>query len=269
MNILIIGCGWLGRIVGDSLVTKGHKVFGTYRSLKSKVEIENLGITPIEIKDNSFSQNSINKYRHPDLVLIFLPAKRNKEAVEYSNTISNLVDYFTGDTRVIFTSSIGIYPKKSGVFNEDYEFIDEEKQSSLYKAETLLKAKFNSNLTILRLAGLIGPNRHPIKQLTGKSIQSSGDVYVHLVHSEDISRVVSTIIAKNSYGNTFNLVYPIKISKKDYYSFIASKYNLKLPSFGKQVEAERVISGHRIEDVLSFEYKLDIGLFNDSLEVNK
>lgn len=269
MNIVIIGCGWLGRIVGESLVKEGHNVFGTYRSEKTKSKIENYGIIPIGIKNDKISQNSISKYGNIDVVLIFLPVNRKEKNVDYSKTISDLIEGIEDNTKVIFSSSIGIYPKKSGVYNEEYVFSEEDKKSPLYLAENLLRVKFKSNLTVLRLAGLIGPNRHPIKQLSEKSIHSSGSSNVHLIHSGDISKVVSKIIENYNYGHTFNLVYPSTISKKEYYKSIAFKYNLKPPFYGEETEAVRIILSNKIVNTIGFEYELDIELFGDRLEINK
>ena len=47
MSTLIVGCGYLGRRVGEELIRRGERVMGTVRSPGRAEEVARLGIEPV------------------------------------------------------------------------------------------------------------------------------------------------------------------------------------------------------------------------------
>ena len=87
-------------------------------------------------------------------------------------------------SKIIFTSSTSVYPQLDIVFDETYDLNQLPGKNSIIEAENVLRAHFSDRLTILRLGGLIGHDRHPIRFLTGRTIAKSGSDKISLIHFE-------------------------------------------------------------------------------------
>lgn len=258
-KIVILGCGWLGKLTGEALIKDGFQVFGSYRSENSKRDIEKLKIEPIHLDLQDISQYSMKFIGDVDYALIMFPPKSSPR---YSENLVQLASYFSAKTKFVFTSSIGVYPKLSGTFNEDSEVLS-EKLSPLVSAENKLRKYLKNRITILRLGGLFGPNRHPIKYIQGKEFEDDGTTPINLIHSSDVTKAIRKIIESDSFGRIYNLVFPDHSQKKEYYSQAAEKLKLSPPKFGSTPSIDRKINGNRIEAETSFRYTFPVSYFTD------
>lgn len=264
VNITIIGCGWLGQQLAASLIDSGQNVRGNYRTSKTKTDLVDLRIEPFkwEIAESDLVQIDQEITSTTDVLIICLPPSC---AEDYPLVLQNLVLQFKDDVLVIFTSSTGIYPKREGVFDETYEFNKQEKDSVLYRAENRLRSLLKNRLTILRLGGLIGPNRHPIKFVSGKTYDDDGSAPINLIDSRDICLLVDFLIENEKFGSLFNVVCPSTLSKRSYYSAIAKELTLESPSYGMISGIQRVVRGDYVENSLGFQYKFDVNKFDTKL----
>lgn len=254
MNITILGCGWLGKIIGEKFIKDGETVFGSYRSLGNQAEISRLGIHPFHLLSSFKPQDNISFYDKADVLCVFLPVSKNEVIDDFISNLIQFVTLFSPKTKIFYTSSIGVYPKREGVFNEAYSFFNEEKNSNLFRVEKALKDNFKNRLSILRLGGLIGPSRHPIKYLAGKNIKDDGTARVYLIQSDDIYRAITQIMQEDKFNSTYNLVHPQVISKKEYYSNCAKKVGLPKPVYGNQKALNRVVLSTKIIHEINFNY---------------
>ena len=254
MNITILGCGWLGKIIGEKFVKDGETVFGSYRDEANEAAINQLGIHPFHLSNSLKPQKVIHYYDNTDVLCIFLPVSKIELIDEFISNLIEFVNLFSPETKIFYTSSIGVYPKKEGIFNEAYSFLDDEKNSNLYHVEEALKGNFTNRLSILRLGGLIGPNRHPINHLAGKKMKDDGSAKINLIHSDDIYEAISRVIQEDKFDSIYNLVYPQIISRKDYYSKYAENVGLSKPIYGTVKALNRLILGAKIEQEVKFNY---------------
>ncbi|MFT6984182.1 MAG: nucleoside-diphosphate-sugar epimerase [Crocinitomicaceae bacterium] len=264
MKITIIGCGWLGIQVGEYLSKQGHSIYGSYRSEAQKEKISKTSINGFNLDLDPNSQISTEITDNTDLLILPLPPIKREDPNYYATVLGNCVLQFPKTTNVIFTSSIGVYPSKEVVFTEAYSFEDDG-NSVVRNAEIELQKHLENRLTILRLGGLIGPNRHPIKSMQGKSISNDGKATVNLIHSEDISRAINSILVKNDFGKCYNLVFPLEISKNIYYPSMVEKYNLNKIIFGAEKSVNRRVDGQLICKNGNFNYLKNPINFNEQL----
>jgi nucleoside-diphosphate-sugar epimerase len=259
LNIVIAGCGWLGQQIGAQLLGEGHQVYGTYRSGSTRDRIGSIGIDPVQIGE--LDQIS----RTTDLLIISIPPGKPEKVEDYAEYLKNIVLQFPENTKVIFTGSTGVYPKKDGVFKEDYVFENSEKLTPLFLAEKGLRAILLDRLTILRLGGLIGPNRHPVKVLSGREIQTDGNAPVNLIDSRDVVNLISFIIKHHLFGELLNVSFPILMTKNDYYKMIASRLGLEGPRYVGTPESIRLVDSSKLISNLGFSYQFPITDY-DSLD---
>ncbi len=264
IHVTILGCGWLGKIVGKYLIEQGYTVSGSYRRPESKNELEDLGINPFpyEFTVNTNIPSEI-KNRTDLLIIMFPPSSVKNQEESYGTFLTAASTQFPAKTKVIFTCSSGVYPKEEGIYNESFDFGVSISENNLKEAEEMLRKKHSSNLTILRLAGLIGPKRHPIHSLKGREISHSGKASVNLIHSADICRAIELIVSKNAFGSVFNLVFGKHPEKREYYVRAANALGLDPPKFGDESSPNRMITGSLIENELGFRYAHSIDNFDE------
>lgn len=246
-KICLIGCGWLGLPLAEQLQPM-FKVVATSRAAEKCQLLNSKGIEAIEIKDNNWTL--------PDHVtnaswLIYMIPPSGME--NYLAFTKNSLHQFPSTTKVIFTSSIGVYEPSLEVINEQSNVFQNH---PLVLVENYIQQTFEKSYS-LRLAGLINEQRHPVKYLSGKENSNSNQV-VNLVHQEDVIAAIQIILAEQPSEYTFNICYPAYPTRQEYYEQQALKRALPLPLFDAQTSMGKQIDGQRIESITSFLYKATI-----------
>lgn len=265
LSTTIIGCGWLGKAFGETLVRSGRNVNGSVRSEEGQEDLKRLGIRPFHLdlqQSTSVPQEIIDS---TETLVITLPPLHRDEPMRYHAKLVTLLHQFDASTRVIFTSSTGIYPQEEGHFDETYSFTTDQESTILPIAESAIRDTMQSHV-ILRLGGLIGPNRHPVRFLQGKEAVKNPLGSINFVHQGDCVRALS-VMMDQAVSGTFNLVYPAYPTRKDYYISAAKHYDLTPPSFADEPQQERIISSQKIMQQVGFEFKFPIDHF-PKLEFN-
>jgi nucleoside-diphosphate-sugar epimerase len=260
---VILGCGWLGQIVGEAQVQKGITVYGSYRRPEVDKKLTEKGIQGFELdfnKDLNVPSEICAKATH---VFIFITPSSAKER-SYPELLTCLMDQFPSGVKVIFSSSSGVYPKAAGTYNEKYK-LDPSIPNRLLPAELALQKLLNKRLIILRLAGLIGPERHPAYSLSGKTLKDDGSNPVNLIHAKDIVAAIEWLCENAYFGHTYNLASPKHPSKKEYYTTAANHFGVSPPEFGEERATNRLVEGNLIEQETSFRYNHALDNFDDFL----
>ncbi len=258
-KITIIGGGWIGIPLAESLHKEGFDIVMSSRKVDKQVFIKNKGWSPIglEFTEASVSINLLdNKSLETDVLIIGLPPTG---FVNYPAIISSLLASFPSKTQVIFLSSTSVYLDTIGLLNEASP---RKINHPLVQAEEhVLKQK---KYCVLRLGGLIGPGRHPINQLIKKEMPiSDGETPVNLIHQADVIRAVSMLINQKITGETFNLCSPEHPTRKVYYNKAANHFYDKELSFIADGNG-KIIDGSAIENWGGFCYNFSIYNFEQS-----
>ena len=245
MRITIIGCGWLGMPLAQQLVEKGYIIFGSTTRTDKLALLQNKGIkaflfdgvtnrtVPSEARDSEF------------LILNFPPGKTSN----YAEQVAYILDKMNVTTQVLFTSSTGVYEDLEGPVTEESP-IKEDHAVTLAENMVRLSGK---EFCIVRLAGLIGGERHPVKYLSGRSV-SDGNMVVNLVHRDDVIAGIEKILSGDRWNTVYNFVYPEHPSKAAYYSEMAKKFGIIEPIFELSVKKGKCVSGKKMEKELGFIY---------------
>ena len=86
--------------------------------------------------------------------------------------------------------------------------------------QRLIKNK-NFESCIVRLGGLIGPNRHPIFNLCGEKNLPSPHSPINLIHQIDAVAIILKVIENWKGNQIFNAVTPFHPPRKEYYERMA------------------------------------------------
>lgn len=248
MKIAIVGCGWLGLPLAKELLKDGHTIFGSTTSEGKIKELAQAGILPFIYNEE---QNKLEKsLTDSDCLIINFPPSKSKN---YPDQIEKLLEHFPKNCKVIYTSSTSIYTNVNEEINESSEL---NKSSLMYSAEQKILCSQKKS-TILRLAGLIGPNRHPINYMSGKTI-SDGNLHVNLIHLKDVIASIKYLIDKDVWGEIYNICKNEHPTKSSYYSYSAEKRKLPLPIFEHSLITGKIVSSSKIEQELNFQFKHSI-----------
>ncbi|VFP80729.1 SDR family NAD(P)-dependent oxidoreductase [Candidatus Erwinia haradaeae] len=265
-RVVIIGLGWLGFPLGMSLIARSWQVSGSKTTQEGVEAVRMSGIdsyflklTPKLICNKQDLKNLLNV----DAMVITLPFTRkitsNTQSSDYFLAIQNLVNVALNFsiTQIIFTSSISVYEGSVFSINENTTVKPHSFTARiLLEVENWLSCLKMVSVDILRLAGLVGPKRHPGTFLVGKAVLKNGYHGVNLVHLDDVVAAIILLLSNSSGGGVYNLSAPQHPARNRFYSQAAKTLGLSPPSFycNDRRELEKIIDGSKICRDLGFTY---------------
>ena len=238
MKIAVIGCGWLGLPLAKRLLDLGHEVQGSTTRDFNLSLLADSGIQGFVYDGTSHAQLS-EKVKESEIAILNFPPSRS---ADYAAQVRDIIAQFSTETKLIFTSSTGVYQDLDGPYTELSPIIASHPVFLAEEAVRFSARKF----TILRLAGLISEDRHPVKYLSGKQ-NADGQKVVNLVHREDVIATILTVLKHEVWQETFNVCYPAHPTRAAYYMEQAEKRQLLPPNFtfsagsGKELDASKFV----------------------------
>ena len=260
-SVAIVGLGWLGLPLALHLKELGWCVKGSKQSPEDAQKLHQLGIEtyPFSLSDEMTSlSDNIRPLFNVDALIITLPPSRfsSQQYCEHLAFLANQAKK-KGVQHLIFTSSTSVFPDISGQFDEGSQLSAEtEMGKTLIQAEQCLFQSGISHCDILRLAGLIGKQRHPVKFLAGKRNLKQGNSPVNLVHLEDCIQAISALLMNPNGLRVYHLCAPVHPTRAEYYTKAAACYDLFTPQFEcSDSDSKRIIMADKICRDLGLAYR--------------
>ena len=187
-KVAIVGLGWLGMPLAMSLSARGWQVTGS-KTTQDGVEAARMsGIDSYLLRmepELVCDSDDLDALMDADALVITLPARRSGPGDEfYLQAVQELVDSALAHRipRIIFTSSTSVYGDAQGTVKETTPRNPVTNSGRvLEELEDWLHNLPGTSVDILRLAGLVGPGRHPGRFFAGKTAPD-GEHGVNLVH---------------------------------------------------------------------------------------
>lgn len=258
MRVSVLGCGWLGLPLAKTLIADGFTVKGSTTSPEKVETLQQAGIAPYVVSlSEAAPVGDVDGFLEGSEVLIINIPPKAKSAESYVEKIRNLIPHIqnSGIEKVLFVSSTSVYADDNNVVTEETApNPDTESGRQLLATEKLLQEALPQT-TLLRFAGLIGEDRHPIHHLAGRKGIANPDAPVNLIDQNDCIGIIKAVIAKTAWGEVFNAASPNHPTRKEYYTAKAMELGLELPEFeeGKESVGKEIGSG-KITDVLGFSF---------------
>ncbi|WP_340104997.1 SDR family oxidoreductase [Rhodohalobacter sp. 8-1] len=267
MIVSILGCGWLGFPLAQTLLRQDYIVKGS-TTTKEKYEIlKKNGIEPYILSIPETVGSSENEsFWDSDILFLNIPPGRGTPNVEsaYPDKIRSVCEQISSSNgknnikKLIFASSTSVYPAKEGVFSEDDADLSDTARPSgtaVLKAEQLLMEASEFETVVLRFGGLYGYNRHPVRYLAGKINLSSPLKPVNLIHQDDCIQIIKKIIDDNISSGIYNAVSDGHPPRKTFYQSAAKHFDLEPPTFDETSNSEnRIISNKKLKKELSYSF---------------
>lgn len=252
----IIGLGWLGFPLAQKLLEKGFKVKASVRSEDKKRQAEEKGIEAIILDIALEQQNNPNSFFDDcSVALVLLPPSKTPFG-SYQNYVLKACSFFPETCQFIFTSSTSVYANHVINANEETNILSNYNyRSQLFLTEKALQQHYKKRVTILRLGGLIGSDRHPAIHLAGKTKIKNPDAPVNIVHQEDVIEAMIQIIKNKFFGEIFNVCCDNSEKRKDFYTKQCQTLNLAIPKFSELNDTLKHVSNSKLKNRIQFRYK--------------
>lgn len=242
-NISICGCGWLGQPLAHQLQRKEYRVLGTCRS---QLKQQALSAAGIDTRLFQLGEPLPEDIVGADICILNIPPNRKTiKPASFVHAVTGLTDQLlnNGCQHILFVSTTSVYGNIQGKVDEQTRPAPNTDSGDAHiEIEQYLMS--TGKASILRLAGLIGPNRHPVKVLAGRTLDK-GHQRVNLVHLEDVLQSIIAIIRGRHWGQVFHLSATEHPSRQDFYRHAAEQAGLSPPIF--TVDEVRCGSGKEID----------------------
>lgn len=239
----IIGCGWLGSKIADSMSGR----YTIYTTATTKDKAEDLSARGFNASVAVFPDFQLEKkleewseIKEMDVLIITIPISGKSCCVSsLYNRMQHLLS-FIGDFKgqMFVMSSTGVYPDTPGEYAEESLSPDE------VAGERMIRNKY-PQANILRLAGLMGDNR-----LLKNYNVSNLDAPVNHIHYEDICNIIEKMIERGSEGKLYNIAAPKHPSKAQ---VINTQKNLPFPK--EDIAGGKIILSSKLTSELDFIFK--------------
>lgn len=254
MNVLIFGCGYLGKRVARVWTETGQTVFAVTRSLQTATAFPNLGIRPIvaDVCDPA----TLRELPEVDLVLYSVGFDRNsgktQEEVTCGGVQHVLAAMHAKCRQFLYVSSTSVYGQSAG------EWVDEDspcEPSQLggqlnLSAERMVLDQFPSGqgrkANILRLAGIYGPERllSRIDSLrANQPLAGSGESWLNLIHVDDAVQAIVACSKNAPPGSVYNVVDDRPVLRREYFEALAQHVRAPVPVFDAAQPRDRGSGG--------------------------
>ena len=258
MKRLIIGCGYLGRRVAERWTQAGDEVHAMTRSAERGAEFAASGWQPV-IGDVT-APETLADLPAVDTLLFAVGMDRSRYTdirdVYVRGLERSLAALPDSVRHVVYISSTGVYGDFGGDWVDENSPTDPKREGGracLEAEKLLLSSPFAARSTVLRLAGIYGPDRVPTRQQVQEKQRNklSPQGYLNLIHVHDAAKIVQQVAESNPAGENFLVSDGQPPLRRDYYDFIAERFSVGPIPWDPNAEApaeSRASSSKRISN---------------------
>ncbi|NAX46898.1 NAD-dependent epimerase/dehydratase family protein [Photobacterium halotolerans] len=263
-RVSVCGCGWLGLPLAKSLKQSGYETFGSKQTQEGAEVLEHQGIKGVVVRlplPHEVHSPTLNAFLAADVMVLNVPPGRGTaSAEEYSAKIISLSEAAkaAGCHKLIFISTTSVYGDAEGEITESTVPAPATESGRAHvDLEQQLRQSWGDDLVVLRLAGLIGPQRHPVKFLAGRQGIANGGAPVNLVHLDDVISAITAILERWPVMTTLHLSSPQHPSRAVYYREMARLAGLALPEFQPGGEQGKWINASATVEALGLNWRYE------------
>ncbi|MDJ0367066.1 NAD(P)H-binding protein [Hymenobacter sp. H14-R3] len=262
--VAVLGCGWLGLPLAKHLLAQGHRVLGTTTSPEQLPLLAAQGIEAQLLQLGS-DFTATDEARLTSLLsqvttLVLNVPPRAAVAGGYPQLLRP-VHRAVAAARVqavLFVSTTGVYPDEPRLMHETDAVSTRDAASDVLRTEGHFVPRYGQwKSTVVRLGGLMGPNRAPGRFLAGRQNLPQGDAPTNLLHLTDAVGVLSTIISQDIWGHTLNVCAQSHPLRREFYPAAATYIGLEPPTFQAGGSSSKLIDSSRLRSLVPYTFQHD------------
>lgn len=246
-TISILGGGWLGAPLAESLEKKGYQLKISTASEENHKRLIELGkkAFQVNVRSEQVEGTDVQAFLEADVLIINITPNRGELDKEQFASLLPLIEASTIQN-VLFISSTSVYPNVNRSVLEDEGI--EKKDHHLYCSEQFLSDNAHFETTVVRMAGLIGGKRHPGRFFGRTGLIKNANAPVNLIHRVDCIKIIAQIIEQEVWGMTFNACSDTHPLKKDFYPIAARSIGLDAPKVELDAESTfKIIDNQKVK----------------------
>ena len=197
-QVLIVGCGDIGRRLAQCLGQENYSVTGLRRH--PPVDIEGLRYQACDATDLVQLRQALQQ-DFSILVISMTPNERSDSGYQraYVQTCENLVGGLKALARqpklIVFVSSSAVYNQMDGDWVDEDSPAEPESFSGkrLLEAEQIIRSSGFTN-TIVRFSGIYGPGRNRLIEQVRQGRASNSPHFTNRIHADDCASVIAHLI---------------------------------------------------------------------------
>ncbi len=232
--MLIVGCGYIGKMLGSALVAKGRTVSGLVSSAASATFVENIGLLPT-IADLDSDLTGISLENLCEVFYLVPPPSEGTEDPRLGRFLAHLESHGCAP-RFLYMSTTGVYGQCDGAWIDETQAINPltDRAKRRVDAEKRLNEwsqKSGSETVVLRVAGIYGPERLPIAYLqSGAPVLRAADApFSNRIQAHDLVNICTAAMDRGSAGATYNVADGSPGSMTEYFFKCADYLGLPRP----------------------------------------
>ena len=270
MRTLIIGCGYVGKTLGQRLIALGHNVTGILRSREHNDHLARLGIRPLNL---DITQKSEFKKLDGQFDWVVIAASSSRGGNEAYKKIFSLGSQHIAQwlktvdhTSVVYISSTSVYQQTNG------EWVSENDTDTPQNITTKLLLEAEQNISeagpevaILRSSGIYGPGRgHLFRQfMSGNAtIECDGSRYMNMVHRDDLAEAIILALKLVGCRGIYNITDDEPLTQLEFFKWLSETTGHPMPPFAprpnpatrKRSTANKRVSNKLFKEVFGFKY---------------
>lgn len=256
-DVLIIGCGYLGRRAAARWVAAGRRVAAVTR--RNAAALAAIGVEPVV--GDIFDPDTLLRLPAARTVLYAVATDRGSGRSMrevYVDGLGHVLDALPRPERFIYVSSTSVYGQADGGWVDETSPTEpvEEAGRIVLDAERLVRAKL-PGAVVLRFAGIYGPDRLLRKAalLNGEPLVGDADRWLNLIHVDDGAAAILAAEAKATPGATYTVADDEPATRRDFYTRLAELLHAPAARFEHRAEpgtANRRVSNRTAKDRLGW-----------------
>ena len=240
MDVAILGCGYVGLALGESLAAAGHRPIGVRRSEAGLREVRDAGLDAV--RADVTAPESLEAV--PDVDAVVFAASSGGGDTEaaravYLDGLEAAIGAFASredpPERLVYTSSTGVYGDHGGDWvDEDAELRPaSEKAEVLVEAEGVARSAAAAGIapTVARLGGVYGPGRLRVERYVERPVTEG---YLNLIHRDDAGGALAFLLELGEEGRavpeTVLVVDDEPVWKPDLSAWLAEQCGVEAPA---------------------------------------
>lgn len=253
IDVSIIGCGDIGYRVATRLQQEQaftqQQITGYTRNNESLKRIASIGIG-----SQALDLDTLN-IAHPltifsqHIVFYFAPPPARGTVDSRFRSWLAALDKAHLPKRILYISTTGVYGDHQGsrIDEKTATKPQADRAKRRLDAETALTEfarEQGIEFIILRVAGIYGKNRLPVKRLTQQTpiLQAAISPLTNRIHEDDLAQICVTAALKSDSGEIYNVSDGDNVTMSDYFIQVAEHLNLPTPPMINWQEAEATLS---------------------------
>jgi nucleoside-diphosphate-sugar epimerase len=247
-NVLIIGCGDIGRRVAALARADGATVTALVRAAEKGELLHQLGIGTVT--GNLDDPENLGVLPTPGAtVFYFAPPPGGGITDPRVRAFCAAVSPGSEPLKVVYISTTGVYGDCGGAVVTEETPVNAQTARARRRldAETVLSAwgkECNVPVVILRVTGIYGPGRLPVRHIAeGQPVLRPEEApLTNRIHADDLARVCIAAAARGEAGDIFNVSDGQAGTMTDYFNAVADAAGIPRPRQVTMAEARQVMS---------------------------